>query len=152
MSTPERRTAPHRQVERIPPTATATGDEQRVVPILNEGHCVVASLPAAMTDTMLLRLRDDVLSHLGPQGARGVVIDVQAVDVLDAFTVRILNSLAQMASLQHAGVVVTGLRADLTFAMGRLGLTLQGMATSDTLADGLITLTERSEPPLRAGA
>lgn len=152
MSTPERRTATRRQVERIPPTATMAEDERGVVPILNDGTCVVATLPAAMTDTMLLRLRDDVLAHLGPQGARGVVLDVQAVDVLDAFTVRILNSLAQMASLQHAGVVVTGLRADLTFAMGRLGLTLQGMATSDTLAEGLITLTERSEPPLRAGA
>lgn len=156
MSTPERKSPFGHQVTRATPAEAmpAVGDTPRhgLVPILNAGRCVVASIPGAVTDSMLLRLRDEVLAHLVAPGARGVVIDVEAVDVLDSFTVHVLNTLAQMAALHNASVVITGLRADLSTAMARLGVRLQGMTVVPTVMAGLASFAEGSEPCARAGA
>lgn len=156
MSTPERRSPLHPQVTRRVPTTSAPPNPampaQRVVPILNAGACIVASIPAAATDSMLLRLRDEVLARLESRGGRGVVIDVEAVDVLDSFAVHVLNSLAQMAALQQANVVVTGLRADLAAATARLGAPLEDLATYPTVTAGLASLAEGPERCARAGA
>ena len=77
-----------------------------LVPILKQGDYLIASIQAALSDTDLLRLRDDVVEQVGRYRSRGVIIDVTVLDVMDSFAVRTLSTLAQMITLRGAETVI----------------------------------------------
>ena len=116
-----------------------------LVPILKQGDFLIASIQSALTDTDLLRLRDDVAEQVGRYRSRGVIVDVTVLDVMDSFAVRTLNSLAQMIMLRGAETVIVGIQPDVAFAMVQLGLTLGGVATALDLEEGLAYLQERTK-------
>ena len=116
-----------------------------LVPILKQGDYLIASIQSALTDTDLLRLRDDVSEQVGRFRSRGVIVDVTVLDVMDSFAVRTLNSLAQMIMLRGAETVIVGIQPDVAFAMVQLGLTLGGVATALDLEEGLAYLQERTK-------
>jgi rsbT antagonist protein RsbS len=111
-----------------------------LVPILKQGDYLIASIQAALSDTDLLRLRDDVVEQVGRFRSRGVIIDVTVLDVMDSFAVRTLSTLAQMITLRGAETVIVGIQPDVAFAMVQLGLTLSGVATALDLEEGLAYL------------
>ena len=111
-----------------------------LVPILKQGNYLIASIQAALSDTDLLRLRDDVVEQVGRYRSRGVIIDVTVLDVMDSFAVRTLSTLAQMITLRGAETVIVGIQPDVAFAMVQLGLTLSGVATALDLEEGLAYL------------
>jgi rsbT antagonist protein RsbS len=111
-----------------------------LVPILKQGDYLIASIQAALSDTDLLRLRDDVVEQVGRYRSRGVIIDVTVLDVMDSFAVRTLSTLAQMITLRGAETVIVGIQPDVAFAMVQLGLTLSGVATALDLEEGLAYL------------
>jgi rsbT antagonist protein RsbS len=113
------------------------------VPILKQGTYLIATVQAGATDTDFLKLREDLLAMVGTIRARGVIIDVTALDVLDSFASRSLKSLAQMVKLRGADTVIVGIQPEVAFAMIQLGLTLPGIATALDLEEGLLTLRER---------
>src|SRR5437660_12757744 len=115
------------------------------VPILKQGHCLIATIQAALTDTDLQGLRDDLVAQVGRDRARGVIIDVTALDVMDSFAVRTLRDIAHMARLRGAETVIVGIQPDVAFAMVQLGLTLKGVATVLDLEEGLAFLNRRTE-------
>jgi rsbT antagonist protein RsbS len=121
------------------------------VPILKQGDYLIASIQSSLTDTDLLRLRDDVVERVGRFRSRGVIIDVTVLDVMDSFAVRTLSTLAQMITLRGAETVIVGIQPEVAFAMVQLGLRLGGVATALDLEEGLAYLNERAKRSKRGG-
>jgi len=111
------------------------------VPILKQGDVLVASMQEALTDKALLELRDRLAEQVGQFRARGVIIDVTALDVVDSFATRTLRAIAYTAKLRGARTVVVGIQPDVAFAMVELGLTLDGVSTALDLEEGLALLS-----------
>jgi rsbT antagonist protein RsbS len=110
------------------------------VPILRLGDILIASIQVALSDRDLLRLRDQLADQVGRFRARGVVVDVTSLDVLDSFATRTLRDIAQTARLRGADTVVVGIQPDVAFSMVQLGLALDGIATALDLEEGLEVL------------
>jgi len=119
------------------------------VPILKQGQTLIASIVAALSDQDLLELRDDLSSKIGAVRAKGVVIDVTALDVLDSFATRTLRNIAFTARLRGADTVIVGIQPDVAFAMVQLGLTLDGVSTALDLEAGLALLAKRRKEQQR---
>ncbi len=116
------------------------------VPVLKQGDVLIASIQAALSDADLLQLRDDLAEKVGRLRARGVIVDVTALDVMDSFATRTLRGIAQTTKLRGAETVIVGIQPDVASAMVQLGLTLDDIDTALDLEDGFAVLT-----PLLAG-
>jgi rsbT antagonist protein RsbS len=110
------------------------------VPILKQGDILIASIQAALSDRDLAELRDELAGRVGRFRARGVVIDVTALDVLDSFATRTIRAIAYTAKLRGAETVVVGIQPEVAFSMVQLGLTLEGVNTALDLEEGLALL------------
>jgi rsbT antagonist protein RsbS len=110
------------------------------VPILKQGDVLVASIQAALTDRDLEELRDNLAAKVGQYRARGVIIDVTALDVLDSFATRTLRTIAHTTKLRGAHSVVVGIQPEVAFGMVQLGLGLDGIETALDLEEGLAYL------------
>jgi rsbT antagonist protein RsbS len=110
------------------------------VSILRQGSYLVASVHTALDDTQMVRFRHDLIDAIGRQRARGVIIDVAALDVLDSFGSRTLHDIAEMARLRGAKTVIVGIQPDVAFAMVRLGMRIGTIPTALDLEEGLAFL------------
>ena len=109
------------------------------VSILTQGSYLIASIHTALDDGQLVRFQRDLVERIGAQRARGVVIDVAALDVLDSFGSRTLRDIARMSRLRGAETVIVGIAPELAVSMVRLGLQLE-MPTALDLEEGLAYL------------
>lgn len=107
------------------------------VPILKQGAFLIASIQGALSDKDLLGLRDDLANRVREIRARGVVVDVTVLDVMDSFATRTISEIAYMTRLLGAETVIVGIQPEVAFAMVQLGLTLRGAVTALDLEDGL---------------
>jgi rsbT antagonist protein RsbS len=114
-----------------------TTQEPLRVSILRHGGHLVASIHTALDDGQLLRFRRDLLEEIGTHRARGVIIDVAALDVIDSFACHALHTLAEVARLKGATIVLVGIQLDAAIAMTRLGTTLHPVPTALDLEEGL---------------
>lgn len=114
------------------------------VPILKQGQILIASIQAALSDQDLVQLRDELAARIGKLRARGVVIDLTALDVLDSFATRTIRGIAYTAKLRGALTVVVGIQPEVAFAMVQLGLSLDGIETALDLEEGLAVLQSRN--------
>ena len=110
------------------------------VSILRQGPNLVASIHTALDDTQMVRFRHDLIDAIGRQRARGVIIDVAALDVLDSFGSSTLRDIAEMARLRGARTVVVGIQPDVAFAMVRLGMSTGTIPTALDFEEGLAFL------------
>ncbi len=117
------------------------------VPILKQGPFLIASIQAALTDSDVLRLQDDVMQQVGRYRSRGIVVDVTALDVMDSFVSRSLRNIAMMTRLRGAETVIVGIQPEVAFAMVQLGLNLEGVQTALDLEEGLALLQRLDEEP-----
>jgi rsbT antagonist protein RsbS len=106
------------------------------VPILKEGDYLIALVQGALTDAELFELRENLSERVGTTRARGVIIDVSALDVLDSFACLTLQGVAEVVRLRGADAVVVGIQPDVAFAMVQLGLRLPGVKTALDLEEG----------------
>ena len=111
-----------------------------LVSILRQGDTLVASVHTALDDSEMVRFRNDLVGQIGQHRARGVIIDVAALDVIDSFASRTLQSIADIARLRGAVTVVVGIQPDVAFAMVRLGMGLGHVPTALDLEEGLAYL------------
>ena len=109
------------------------------VSILRQGDFLIASIHAALDDTELVRFQRDVIDQIGTCRARGVIIDIAALDVLDSFGSSCLRDLAHMARLRGALTVIVGIQPEVAFAIVKLGMTID-IHTALDLEEGLIYL------------
>src|ERR1043165_7551815 len=121
------------------------------VPVLKQGDYLIASIQSVLSDTDLLRLRDDLADRGGKARSRGVIIDVTVLDVIDSFATRTLRAIAHMLKLRGAETVIVGIQPDVAFAMVQLGLLLEGIGTALDLEEGLAFLDHLSKRTLKHG-
>lgn len=113
-----------------------------LVSILRQGDTLVASVHAALDDSEMVRFRNDLVGQIGEHRATGVIIDVAALDVIDSFGSRTLQSIADIARLRGAVTVVVGIQPDVAYAMVRLGMGLGEVPTALDLEEGLAYLSK----------
>jgi rsbT antagonist protein RsbS len=107
------------------------------VPILKQGPYLIATIQTALTDSDILQLRDALMDQVERYRARGVIIDVTSLDVLDSFATGTLRDIAQMVRLRGAETVIVGIQPDVALAMVQMGLVLEGVTTSLDLEEGI---------------
>ena len=112
------------------------------VPILKQGKYLIASIQAALTDSDMVSLRDDLMEQVGRYRSRGIIIDVTALDVMDSFASRSLRNIAYMTKLRGAETVLVGIQADVAYAMVQLGTNLEEVNTALDLEEGLAFLDQ----------
>src|SRR5438128_5043013 len=122
------------------------------VPILKQGSYLIASIQSSLSDTDLLHLRDDLSGQVEKQRARGVIVDVTALDVIDSFATRMLRTVAQMVRLRGAVTVIVGIQPEVALAMVQLGLYLGEVSTALDLEEGLALLDRRTRRGTQRGA
>ena len=115
----------------------------RLFSILRQGPYLIASIHTALDDSQLMRFQEDLVQQIGHYRARGVVIDVAALDVLDSFASRTLRDLGEMARLRGAVTVIVGIQPDVAFAMVQLGMDTGAVSTALDLEEGLVHLNSR---------
>ncbi len=121
----------------------------RLFSILRQGPYLIASVHTALDDSQLVRFQRDLVERIGADRARGVVIDVAALDVLDSFGSRTLRDIAEMARLRGAVTVIVGIQPDVAFAMVELGMDTGSVSTALDLEEGLAELDRcLAAPPL----
>jgi len=114
-----------------------------LVSILRQGAYLVASIHTALDDSQMVRFQTDLIEQIGRDRARGVIIDVAALDVLDSFGSRTLRNIAEMARLRGALTVIVGIQPDVAFAMVTLGMGTGSVHTALDLEEGLAYLEGR---------
>jgi rsbT antagonist protein RsbS len=109
-----------------------------LVSILRQGDYLIASIHEALDDEEIVRFQRDLVEQIGRHRAKGIIIDVAALDVLDSFGSRTLANLAHMARLRGAETVIVGIQPAVAFAMVRLGTQqLERVHTALDLEEGL---------------
>ncbi len=123
------------------------------VPILKQGNYLIAPIQSSLSDSDFARLRDRLVAQVGKLRAKGVIIDLTALETIDSFATRMLRDTAHMIRLRGAETVIVGMQPEVTFAMVELGLSLSGVAAALDLEEGLIYLdsaTGRRNPDAEA--
>jgi len=115
------------------------------VPILKQGDFLIASIQAALSDTDVLGLQDDLMARVGRFRSRGIIVDVTALDVMDSFVSRSLRNIAHMTRLRGAETVIVGIQPEVAFAMVQLGMTMEDVSTALDLEEGLDLLRRVKE-------
>jgi rsbT antagonist protein RsbS len=110
------------------------------VPILKQGPHLIASIQAALTDTDVLALQDDIMRQVTRHRSRGIIVDVTALDVMDSFVSRSLRNIAMMTRLRGAETVIVGIQPEVAFAMVQLGMSFEDVRTALDLEEGLALL------------
>jgi rsbT antagonist protein RsbS len=111
-----------------------------LVSILRQGSYLIASIHTALDDSQMVRFQNDLVDRIGTGRARGVIIDVAALDVLDSFGSRTLRNIAEMARLRGALTVIVVIQPDVAYAMVALGMGTGSVATALDLEEGLAYL------------
>jgi rsbT antagonist protein RsbS len=117
------------------------------IPILKVGRCLLVSIQIDMHDQLALALQDDLTQKLVATRARGVLIDISALDLVDSFIGRMLSNIAGMARVLDAQTVVVGMRPQVAITLVELGLTLTGIQTALNVDKGLEVINRLIDEP-----
>jgi rsbT antagonist protein RsbS len=107
------------------------------IPVLKVKDVLVVSLQVEMQDRLALELQEDILMTLSRTGARGLLLDVSGMDVVDSFLGRIIGDTAQMAQMMGARTALVGLQPAVAITLTELGFKLHGIRTALNLEKGL---------------
>lgn len=112
------------------------------IPILAIGDALLVSIQIDLEDETALRLQEALSDRIIETGARGVVIDISALDIVDSFIGRMLASTASISRVLDADTVVVGMRPAVAITMVELGLSLGGVRTALDVEKGLALLRQ----------
>jgi len=115
------------------------------VPILKYGPYLVATFQASLTATDLKILEFNLLERVRKGHFEGVILDVSALDVIDAYATRILGKIAQLIKVGGSELIVAGIQPDVAYAMVQLGLSFDEAETTLDLEEGLEILNSRNK-------
>jgi rsbT antagonist protein RsbS len=115
------------------------------VAILKQGDNLIASIQSDLTDAQVLALRDDLSDRIGRTRARGIIVDVAALDVIDSFVARSLGSIAILARLRGAETLIVGIQPDVAIAMVQFDLNLEPLRTALDLDEALTILGQGAQ-------
>jgi rsbT antagonist protein RsbS len=117
------------------------------VPIIKMRNSLIVSIQVDLSDEMALRLQDDLTRRIVTTGARGVLIDISVLDLVDSFIGRMLSNIAAMARVLDAVTVVVGMRPQGAITLVELGLNLEGIHTALDAERGLARIEQLLSEP-----
>ncbi|WP_307397898.1 STAS domain-containing protein [Bacillus horti] len=115
------------------------------IPILKLEQYLLASIQIELDDQTALSFQEDLLNRIRDTGAKGVVIDLTSVTLIDSFIAKVLGDVIQMADLMGAKVVITGIRPAVAITLIDLGISMEGVLTALNLEQGLSKLKQELE-------
>ena len=107
------------------------------IPILRLGNHLLVSIQVDLHDRLALTLQDDLTSRLAENGARGVLLDISSLEIVDSFIGRMIGNIAAMARVLDAHTVVVGMRPAVAITLVELGISMQGVRTAIDVDDGM---------------
>lgn len=110
------------------------------VPILRIGNCLLVTVQIDMHDELAMALQDDLTNKIVQCKARGVLIDISALAMVDSFIGRMLGNIAAMSRILDAQTVVVGMQPAVAITLVELGLSLPGIRTALNVDAGLALL------------
>lgn len=118
------------------------------IPILRMGDCLLITIQVDMQDQTALALQDDLSAKIEATGAKGVLIDISALEIVDSFIGRMLASISGITRVLDAVTVVVGMQPAVAITLVELGLSLEGVRTALNVERGMsmlrATIGERS--------
>jgi len=113
------------------------------IPILKMGEFLLVTIQVDLYDRLALTLENDLINMVSKTEARGVLIDISAVSIVDSFMGRILGNIASMSKIMDAETVVVGMQPAVAITLVELGLTLVGVYTALDVDKGMELLRSK---------
>ena len=113
------------------------------IPILKMGEYLLVTIQVDMHDRLAMTLQDDLTSRIVDTRAKGVLIDISALEIVDSFIGRMLADIAAMSRILDAETVVVGMRPAVAITLVELGLSLEGVRTALNVERGMDLLRQR---------
>ncbi|MFL6718592.1 MAG: STAS domain-containing protein [Burkholderiaceae bacterium] len=110
------------------------------IPILKMGQLLLVTIQVDMHDRLAMTLQDDLTTRIVKDRAKGVLIDISALDLVDSFIGRMINNTAAMAKILDADTVLVGMQPAVAITLVELGLTLEGVKTALNVERGMTML------------
>lgn len=107
------------------------------IPILRMGRVLLVTIQVDMHDRLALTLQDDLTERISQTGAKGVLIDISSVDIVDSFIGRMLANIANMSRVLDAETVVVGMQPAVAITLVELGMALPGVRTALDVEKGM---------------
>jgi rsbT antagonist protein RsbS len=115
------------------------------IPILKMGDFLLVTIQVDMHDRLAIALQDDLTDRIASTSARGVLIDISALEIVDSFIGRMIGNIAAMSRILDAQTVVVGMRPAVAITLVELGLSLSGVRTALNVEKGM-NLLQASRP------
>ena len=112
------------------------------IPILQMGQTLLVTIQVDMQDQMALALQDDLANKIADTGAKGVMIDISALEIVDSFGGRMLASISGISRILDATTVVVGMQPAVAITLVELGLSLEGVRTALNVERGMELLAQ----------
>jgi rsbT antagonist protein RsbS len=116
------------------------------IPILRIGRLLLVTIQVDMHDRLAMTLQDDLTARISESGARGVLLDISSLDIVDSFIGRMISNIAAMARVLDAETVVVGMQPAVAITLVELGLSLPGVRTALNVEKGMALLRARLGP------
>jgi rsbT antagonist protein RsbS len=110
------------------------------IPILRIGDLLLVTIQVDMHDRLAMALQDDLTERIVRDAAKGVLIDISALDLVDSFIGRMISNTAAMARVLDAQTVLVGMQPAVAITLVELGLTLPGVKTALNVEKGMALL------------
>ncbi|MHC8305841.1 STAS domain-containing protein [Pseudomonas sp. PB3P13] len=113
------------------------------IPILQMGHFLLVTIQVDMHDQLALTLQDDLSKRISRTSARGVLIDISALDMVDSFIGRMIGTISGLSKIMDAETVLVGMQPAVAITLVELGMTLPGVSTALNVERGMKLLHDR---------
>ena len=117
------------------------------IPILKMGPFLLVTIQVDMHDQLAMQLQDDLTARIVAVKARGVLIDISSLEIVDSFIGRMISNIAGMARVLDAETAVTGMQPAVAITLVELGLSLDGVRTALNVDKGMVLLQKSLEDP-----
>src|SRR5689334_24530292 len=113
------------------------------IPILRMGHFLLVTIQIDLYDRLATNLESDLVQMVNKTGARGVLIDISGLSIVDSFMGRILGNIGSMSKIMDAETVVVGIQPAVAITLIELGLELKGVHTALNVEKGMELLKQK---------
>lgn len=113
------------------------------IPILRMGEFLLVTIQVDMHDQLAMTLQDDLSEKISQTSARGVLIDISALDIVDSFIGRMIGTISGLSKIMDAETVLVGMQPAVAITLVELGLTLPGVITALDVERGMKLLRDR---------